>query len=604
MNPRAPTLGDIRMTAFEIRRYVSAPRRRKPARPACAIVPTVRLVFSIVLLALSLAGTISAAGCGRVGFGPGDSGLPTDSAADSALPADSGPSDSGPTDASDSAVFVDAGDAGSVAPHCATLPDQDGDGYDDVACAGGTDCDDTRPRVFPDAVEDPSLGSTCFDRLDNDCDRQTDGAEVGCAQVIYRSVGVEVVTGKAVGVTVAVAGGRAVFSDDLGASAGVGDVVEYGSLGARRVAFIHGRFSATDYLLREADGSTPADVPAGTNADVYRAYTSLQAFQNLDENDDLDDAVEDFDTSRDLAGRGISLHVALYADAVDRGNVTVTGWVTSPSSFLRLFTPVDPQEVGVSQRHAGIYGTGYRLEAAAATHTLAIDTAHVRLEGLSVKSSLGASGPAAISIVATAPDIAVYVEHCIAHGNGTISTNGIIHLEAEGAVAAGTFFNSNNIAYNAPTGSSECIWHRNTLGADATFYVYNNTVFDCMRGIEAREMTGRLIARNNISFTNGGQAFYDYDGVDDGFSPMSRDNVSGDGTAAVIGPAILIDADAAELFVSVTPGAEDFHLRPGAAAVLDLAGDLANDVFYPIGLDVDGQPRPRGAGWDPGADEL
>ncbi len=46
--------------------------------------------------------------------------------------------------------------------------DGDGDGYDHLGCSGGTDCDDTRSAVRPDAVE------RC-DGIDNDCDDVVDG---------------------------------------------------------------------------------------------------------------------------------------------------------------------------------------------------------------------------------------------------------------------------------------------------------------------------------------------------------------------------------------------------------------------------------------------
>ena len=58
--------------------------------------------------------------------------------------------------------------------------DVDGDGYDDEAC-GGDDCDDGDPDVNPGAVEGPAGDPTCSDLVDNDCNGDVDGDDVGCS---------------------------------------------------------------------------------------------------------------------------------------------------------------------------------------------------------------------------------------------------------------------------------------------------------------------------------------------------------------------------------------------------------------------------------------
>ena len=63
-----------------------------------------------------------------------------------------------------------------------TIPehwDKDGDGYIDRAY-GGDDCDDRRADVNPGATEGPQGDPTCFDKLDNDCDRLADAWDYDC----------------------------------------------------------------------------------------------------------------------------------------------------------------------------------------------------------------------------------------------------------------------------------------------------------------------------------------------------------------------------------------------------------------------------------------
>jgi hypothetical protein len=58
--------------------------------------------------------------------------------------------------------------------------DADGDGRVDVACPGGSDCDDADPAVRPEGVEAPAWGARCADLVDNDCDGRTDSDDPTC----------------------------------------------------------------------------------------------------------------------------------------------------------------------------------------------------------------------------------------------------------------------------------------------------------------------------------------------------------------------------------------------------------------------------------------
>jgi hypothetical protein len=443
--------------------------------------------------------------------------------------------------------------------------------------------------------ERPGDGS-CSDGVDNDCDGAIDHDDNDCPVMRFRSVGTAggaLATG-----TLEVAGLYAYLDTALPDQVGVGDAVVYG-VTADSIAFISDRVLPTKFRLETAAGQPVPPVSAGTPFTVYRAYTSLQDWSQLAENPALPVAVRNFDTLRDLPAAGAALTVALYADGVDQGNVSVSGWTTSPDHYLRLFTPVRPEHVGRTQRHAGVYGTGYRLEAAANLAALRISQSHLRIEGLSVKSFLNA-GPtiAGLEVLATAADIDVRVSHVVADGNGSDSSNGILHMEAIGADASGTFRVSNNIAYGAPLGSSECMWHRNNMGASARFFIFNNTVWDCARGIEARDTAGQAIVINNIAFATS-IAFYEFNGPGE-FGPASSNNVSNDSSAAAFGSAGITGAVASQLFVSLA-GTIDLHLRADAP-IRGSGVDLAAHPTLPVLDDIDGQLRPASA-LDPGADQ-
>jgi hypothetical protein len=295
------------------------------------------------------------------------------------------------------------------------------------------------------------------------------------------------------------------------------------------------------------------------------------------------------------------MHVAIYADADETINVVVRDWQTSPAHPLRFFTPVRSADVGVSQRHGGDLRRGYRIVAEANLAALQILQSHVRVEGL-VVIGFPAAGPtiAALEVIATAPDIDVRVSHNLVDGNESASSNGALHLEATGPGASGLFRVSNNVVWGASTGSSECMWHRNDLGATAQFFIFHNTAWRCARGIEARDTAGRAIAINNIAFALSGPAFYEYNGRGE-YGPGSTHNVSGDATAGVLGSPSVTGADAAALFQALDPRMPDLHLRADAP-VLGLGLDLTTDPRLAVTDDIEGQPRPPGA-IDPGADQ-
>ena len=239
---------------------------------------------------------------------------------------------------------------------------------------------------------------------------------------LYRSVGTSAADLNALSArTVQIAGTTATFSGSMPANVGVGDVLQYQVGATWYLAFISGRTSDTVYTVQSSAGGTPQAAVAGTSVNVYRAYTSLFNWEARGENLSINAAVSNFDpgTTGDLVTPNVVMNVACYGDGADTTAVTVSGWTTAATNYIRIYTPVSPAEVGTSQRHPGKWDTSkYRLEAAG--DVLWIEAYYARVEGLQVRLTADVANVAAIAITrGTGAGVSGYeVSGNIIRGNG------------------------------------------------------------------------------------------------------------------------------------------------------------------------------------------
>ena len=138
-----------------------------------------------------------------------------------------------------------------------------------------------------------------------------------------------------------------------------------------------------------------------------------------------------FDTwsnGRDLTastGANEIWNIACYGDAVDTTAVTVTGWDTSESDYIRIYTPTSTSEVGISQRHSGVWNdSAYRMRLTAGGGSfLNINTSHVIIEGLQISKIEAPTGCTAL-FLSSAPYVTF--DSCIAKGSGFSSFSATI----------------------------------------------------------------------------------------------------------------------------------------------------------------------------------
>jgi len=276
--------------------------------------------------------------------------------------------------------------------------------------------------TFVDVSDSEALGTdiianNSFDTTNNDSGEGSPQWVFGAIQV-YRSVGTETMDMNTGGATVEIIGSTATFDMALNGTIGVGDILEYNPGSGVTLAVIIARTSSMIYTVSGTmAGSDPTAAAATTAVSIFRAYTSLSNWESQTENTSFDDTVENFDQSTDLTALNTVMNVACYADGTDTG-VTIAGWTTSALNYIRIYTPVSTLEVGISQRHNGIWDTSAYHIQSLADSLINVQVENIRWherQGIAVKNSV-------IIIVNNQCSLAAYL-CCSLHINCTCTTS-------------------------------------------------------------------------------------------------------------------------------------------------------------------------------------
>jgi len=439
----------------------------------------------------------------------------------------------------------------------------------------------------------------------DDIDGQTrpvwDAWDIGADQTpkkIYRSVGPGNTTAIATGSanSLNIASDWAIFASDLPDNVGVGDAIQYdsnddGTIDA--IAFISERLSSTSYRVQNATGETPVQTTVADNDwSLFRAYTALASAESGTENTGINATVRNFDTwsgGRDLTTDDVQWNIACYGDAEESVGptdffVTIDGWEMTKQNYLKIYTPFDESEVGISQRHNGKWDdSAYRIVKTNMVGygvIMRIYEDFVTVEGLQIKTnqygivtySSNANGEIIMDNLIGNNDIWGYIFISSTSGIPVIIKNSVFYNLKHGIIGYSTDTSRVKV-YNSTIIKGNSYYPSNTA---ALRYAYGKNIIGYNFGggtgghkdfLELNSSSSNLVCKDNscVSYSGSFQATQSLEAIFKG------------------------------------PNSYDYHLAPNSQ-LKNAGADLSNDPYLPFNTDIDGESR-QGT-WDIGADEI
>lgn len=299
-------------------------------------------------------------------------------------------------------------------------------------------------------------------------------------------------------------------------------------------------------------------------ADGTGNYTSLAAWEAA-ENKDLV-AADQIATAR-IEGTWAS----------PSSNVTIAGWTTDATHYIRIYTTPEA-------RHSGVWDdTKFRLTSNG--RVLDVQAPYTRLEGLQITAGVVDDVLQHGIDANSGGQTGLWVSQCIVRLSSAVVTYSYAQgiTLAEGGTGNARIFN--NIVYGFKTANKTSNYGIFVALIDNPALVYNNTVVGCDVGYGG--VWGRTVtAKNNIAQN----CDVGYEGISGGNNNLTSLS-DAPGTSSKQGATVSF-VDAAN---------KNYHLASGDVAARDAGADLSADPVFSFTTDIEGETR-AGA-WDMGADE-
>ncbi|MEX2285221.1 MAG: fibronectin type III domain-containing protein [Gemmatimonadota bacterium] len=279
--------------------------------------------------------------------------------------------------------------------------------------------------------------------------------------------------------------------------------------------------------------------------------------------------------------------------AADSALVSISGWVTNATHYIRIFTTP-------AARHAGVWNaTQYRLAPRPTSDVipaLLVDAGYIEIDGLQIEntrvSNYGSPG-----ITTGAVTALLLTNNIIRKSSPTNHYNNYGVTVIPGSTTGRTIQIVNNIVHGYFRGLAL------QSHANDVITAYNNTVAGIANNVDSYGISAygsgssdALHLKNNMVQGSAGTVGVGYEVLNGNWSSINTtSNISHDATSPDVSHRnrIVTFLDAVN---------RDYHLAASDNAARDAGVNLASDPIFPFGGDIDGESR--SGTWDVGADEL
>ncbi len=274
---------------------------------------------------------------------------------------------------------------------------------------------------------------------------------------------------------------------------GIGCKITYDT---SKVVYISAVNSSTSFDVVDKYGVTPPDISAGTTVNsIAHNWASLSAAEaGADDSGYLNTA--------DLTSANVRLNLCCYYDhddyTADDGNAAISGYTTDSTRYINIFAPGGDTESIYSQRHNGVWDDHkFKIERTDG-NLLTIYDSYTRISHLQAFVTASSGIRVCYYMYSTETSLGMRVFSCIARGSISGSGNGQGIYSRASAYEEQYIYN--NLIYDFNGAGTDSRGISSSSSSASNVHIYNNTVINCIRGIQIGSSATSSYIKNNMVY--------------------------------------------------------------------------------------------------------